>query len=414
MNALWAFWIGVGLLWGAVLWWVARPLLARRQFGRSAGAALLSVCIIAASAALYLHWSSGYREAVLGEMPPPNFERLVARLAADLERDPSDVAGWLLLASSHKMLGDYARAVSAYEQAAARAPLEDWSKVEYAEALFLHAGGRFEPPAAALLRQAVAGDADDDKGLWLLGMANFQAGDYGAAIRDWQRVYEHSDDNPRVREALAEQIAAARARLTASAASGSAPESAPAPASEPASAVPAAAAATGAPASASEPASAPAPAAPAATAAAAATGAPASASEPASAAPTAPAGRRIAVMVSIDPALRARASSTAAVFVYAKAAPAPTAPAAPLAVRRYRVGELPLVAHLGREHAMAPSLTLDDFDSLRVVARVSQSGRAAAQAGDFIGVGALAAGGGDTLAVHIGEVVAGDADAAAE
>ncbi len=342
MSALWAFWAGVGLLWGAALWWLVRPLLARHGARSAPGAALLAVSVVVASAALYLHWSSGYREVVLGATAPPDFERLVARLAADLERDPGDAAGWLLLASSHKMLGDYARAVRAYEQAAARAPLEDWGKVEYAEALFLQAGGRFEPPAVELLEQALAGGGDGDKGLWLLGMANFQAGDYASAIRRWQRLHERSGDNPRVRDAVAEQIAAARARLAASAVGDDAVRAA------------------------------------------------------------APEGRRIAVMISIDPELRARASPDAVVFVFAKAA---SGPPAPLAVRRFTVGELPLEAYLGREHAMAPALTLDDFDSLRVVARVSHSGRAAAQPGDFIGESALAPGAGDAVTVHVGEVV---------
>ena len=355
MNTLWAFWAGAAVLWGAALWWLVRPLFARRRaqssapgttpgstpsasLGATLGAVLLSVSIVGASAGLYLYWSSGYREAVAGApSPPPDFERLVARLAADLERDPDDVAGWLLLASSHKMLGDYARAVGAYEQAAARAPLEDWSKVEYAEALFLRAGGRFDPPAVALLEQALAGGADDDKGLWLIGMAAFQAGDYAAAIRHWQRVQERADVNPRVRDAVAEQIAAARARLDA-----------PAP-------------------------------------------------------PAPPQGRRVAVMVSIDPELRARASPDATVFVYAKAA---SGPSAPLAVRRFSVGELPLEVYLGREHAMAPSLTLDDFDSLRIGARVSHAGRAMAAPGDFIGESALAPDAGDAVDVHIGEIVA--------
>ncbi|MDD9806941.1 MAG: c-type cytochrome biogenesis protein CcmI, partial [Gammaproteobacteria bacterium] len=113
-------------------------------------------------------------------------------------------------------------------------------------------------------------------------------------------------------------------------------------------------------------------------------------------------GRRIAVLVSIAPELLERAAPDDTVFVYAKAA---SGPPMPLAIRRFRAADLPLEAYLGRENAMTPAMTLDDFDSLRVVARVSKSGRAAAQAGDFIGESALGPGAGDAVEVHIGDVV---------
>ena len=406
------FWIGVALLWAIALLWLAWPLLARARAARDAAdrddagatvlsaqleelrrdvesglldssdyesvrrdlesanegdvgednaaadwrwrrasAAVLSVFVVGASAGLYLLWSSGYPEGVAGPPPQQEFEQMVERLAGELGDAPEDAAGWVLLAESSKMLGEYAQAANAYREAAKHIELDDWLKVDYAEALFLGAGGRFSADTVALLEQALATDPDNEKGLWLLGMANFQAEDYAQAIRHWSRLQSGIEDNDGVRDAIGEQIAAARSRMEGG-----------------------------------DGAAAPADAAPGGDARPAPDGG----------------GRRIAVLVSIAPELLERAAPDDTVFVYAKAT---SGPPMPLAIRRFRAADLPLEAYLGRENAMTPAMTLDDFDSLRVVARVSKSGRAAAQAGDFIGESALGPGAGDAVEVHIGDVV---------
>lgn len=312
---------------------------------RRAGAALLSLFVVGASAGLYLHWSSGYPQGVAGPPPQQQFEQMVERLAGELGDAPEDAAGWVLLAESSKMLGDYAQAANAYREAAKHIELDDWLKVDYAEALFLDAGGRFSDDTVALLEQALATDPDNEKGLWLLGMANFQAEDYAAAVRHWSRLQSGIEDNDGVRDAIGEQIAAARSRMEGGDEAAPAGDARPAPDGG---------------------------------------------------------GRRIAVLVSIAPELLERAAPDDTVFVYAKAA---SGPPMPLAIRRFRAADLPLEAYLGREDSMTPAMTLDDFDSLRVIARVTKSGQAAAQAGDFIGESLLAPGAGDAIEVHIGDVV---------
>lgn len=312
---------------------------------RRTGAALLSLFVVGASAGLYLLWSSGYPQAVVGPPPQQQFEQMVERLAGELGDAPEDAAGWVLLAESSKMLGEYAQAANAYREAAKHIELDDWLKVDYAEALFLDAGGRFSDDTVVLLEQALVTDPDNEKGLWLLGMANFQAEDYAEAIRHWSRLQSGIEDNDGVRDAIGEQIAAARSRMEEGGSDAPAGNARPAPDED---------------------------------------------------------GRRIAVLVSIAPELLERAAPDDTVFVYAKAA---SGPPMPLAIRRFRAADLPLEAYLGREDSMTPAMTLDDFDSLRVIARVSRSGQAAAQAGDFIGESLLAPGAGDAIEVHIGDVV---------
>jgi cytochrome c-type biogenesis protein CcmH len=59
----------------------------------------------------------------------------------------------------------------------------------------------------------------------------------------------------------------------------------------------------------------------------------------------------------------------------------------PLAVARHRVSELPLDVRLTDAMAMMPAMKLSSFPSVEVIARVSKSGQAAAQAGDLLASG---------------------------
>jgi cytochrome c-type biogenesis protein CcmH len=58
----------------------------------------------------------------------------------------------------------------------------------------------------------------------------------------------------------------------------------------------------------------------------------------------------------------------------------------PLAILRRQVKDLPFEFVLDDSMAMNPSLKLSDFDKIVVVARVSKSGLATPQKGDFEGI----------------------------
>ena len=86
----------------------------------------------------------------------------------------------------------------------------------------------------------------------------------------------------------------------------------------------------------------------------------------------------IRVTVNLDPNLKASASDT--VFVFAKAT---QGPAAPLAVKRLTVADLPATVTLTDQDAMLAQLTLSLFENVTISARVTKSGNPIAQAGDF-------------------------------
>jgi cytochrome c-type biogenesis protein CcmH len=91
-------------------------------------------------------------------------------------------------------------------------------------------------------------------------------------------------------------------------------------------------------------------------------------------------GKVIPVEVSIDSELIGLVPDTAVVYVFAKAS---SGPAAPLAVSRHTISQLPLQIELPEEMAMLADLTIASFDEITVTARVSHSGNPIQQSGDF-------------------------------
>src|SRR5215469_9920212 len=101
--------------------------------------------------------------------------------------------------------------------------------------------------------------------------------------------------------------------------------------------------------------------------------------EAAGAAAAAPA---IRVRVSLAPGLKAKAAPNAALFVFAEAA---DRAGPPLAVKRYRVGDLPLDVELTDQDAPLPGQSLAGHASLMLTARVSMDGEPTSKPGDLEG-----------------------------
>ena len=183
----------------------------------------------------------------------------------------------------------------------------------------------------------LAVDPDHQRALWLIGISDYQQGQFAAAIDAWNRLLPNLPADSDIARSVRAQIEDAQAQL------GQAP-------AEPA--LPAVTAPPAAPAD-------------------------------AAAAPQAGTQARLTVHVRLDPKLADRLDPGATLFVFARAAEGPPMP---LALHRARAGELPLTVTLDDSTGMMPTMKLSMFPQVVVGARISTRGDASAQSGDLQGL----------------------------
>ena len=98
-----------------------------------------------------------------------------------------------------------------------------------------------------------------------------------------------------------------------------------------------------------------------------------------------PAGKVIAVQVTLDPALRSKVSPDETLFVFAEPVGQSSGP--PLAMRRFQVRDLPLRVTLSDTDAMLSGRKLSDYAAVIIIARISPHGNPLPQSGDLMGQG---------------------------
>ena len=267
----------------------------------------------------------------------PTLEEATSGLAERMRETPDDLGGWMLLGRAYKSMQRFADAREALANAHRIAPDDADVAVEYAEALTLASNSRrIEGEAAALLDRALAQQPTHERGLWLKGIQAYQAGDFAAAAETWERLRGSLPANADVHASLAERIADARARAQRPADAAST--------SPPTSLAPAQADSAGTPGARTE-------------------GAP-----------------RLLVEVDIAPDLKAKLEPNDVLYVFARA---PAGPRMPVAIQRLAASALPLTVTLDDSTSMLPQMTLSSLPEVVVGARVSHSGQAVPQPGDF-------------------------------
>ena len=309
---------------------VVVPLLRHRQ-SRLVGAAA-GVLILGAAAALYPLWSNwNWHESAQDPAAGPDVAAMVAKLETHLREDPNDVTGWVMLGRSYVALERMDDAIVAYDHAHRLDAGNAEAALGLGEAMSLRAGGNITPEAAKLFEQALSLEPGNPKALLYGGFAAAARGDVAAARNRWLALKEMHPP------AQIEQLLDARIA-----------ELGPAEAGNP----------------------------PAAGSARAGSAAMVNATEGAAS------DADVSVNIRIAPAIKARLTREAPLFVFARE---PGGKGPPLAAKRLTSAAIGTQIHLSAADSMLPGRVLTKGRRVSITARVSFSGQPLPAAGDLYG-----------------------------
>lgn len=189
----------------ATLGFVLRPLWRRKALPLAAAVAALAL----AAGLLYRLVGTPAALDPAQRTAPRTLAEAVARLEAELRRDPNQVEGLRLLGRAYLQQVQPAKARDAFARAARLAPDDADIAVEAAETRALaDPGRRFDADAIALLEGALRVQPMHQRGRWFLGIAQRQAGRDADAAKTWEPLLAVVDANAAA--ALRPQIEAAR------------------------------------------------------------------------------------------------------------------------------------------------------------------------------------------------------------
>ena len=309
---------------------VAVPLWRHRQ-SRTLGAAA-AVLIVAAAAALYPLWSNWHwRDSAQNPAAGPDVAAMVSKLETHLREDPNDLTGWVMLGRSYVALERMDDAIVAYDHAHRLDAGNAEAALGLGEAMSLRAGGNITPEAAKLFEQALSLEPGNPKALLYGGFAAAARGDVAAARNRWLALKEMHPP------AQIEQLLDARIAELGPAEAGNPPAAGSARAGS-----------------------------------AAMVNAPEGAASDAD----------VSVNIRIAPAIKARLTREAPLFVFARE---PGGKGPPLAAKRLTSAAIGTQIHLSAADSMLPGRVLTKGRRVSITARVSFSGQPLPAAGDLYG-----------------------------
>jgi len=141
-----------------------------------------------------------------GERSAQQIAANVDKLAEKLKSNPSDVAGWTMLARSYTSMERFGEAAGAYAKATELNPNDADLWAEYAFATAMAGNRKIDGKAIEYVDRALKVDPDNAKALQLAGTAAFDAKDYKKAIELWQRVLSKAPAGSDVAQAISARI----------------------------------------------------------------------------------------------------------------------------------------------------------------------------------------------------------------
>jgi len=245
-----------------------------------------------------------------------------------LKENPNDIEGWQVLSRSYVSLGRFEDAKRALKKLIELKGESPDLLVTLADASNLAAGGSMIGEPTRYVQRALALAPNHPQALWMAGVSEMQTGNATNAINYWEKLVPQLEGLPQQQQELQDLITQTKQQL----------------------------ASTNAPIINTE------------------NDAEGQTSDPASPA------NGIRVSVSLSSEIKAQASPSDLVFIFAKATQGPPAP---LAVKRLTVADLPASITLNDEDAMLAQFKLSLFENVSISARVAKSGNPIAQKGDL-------------------------------
>jgi len=175
----------------------------------------ICVFIVVISSGLYFSFGDVYRVAQKNFETPMNqegIEKMVTEFAAKMEKDPSNLQGWVMLARSYRILGRNQDAVKAYERAGSFVDSDPQLLADYADTLAANANGNFAGKPLSLINQALKLDPNNLMALWLSGTAAFNANNYRSAVQTWEKLALQLPPNSGELKLIEGSIAEARSK----------------------------------------------------------------------------------------------------------------------------------------------------------------------------------------------------------
>jgi len=261
------------------------------------------------------------------EVTPEKLTEMATALTRRLQDEPNSMEGWVMLGRVQRARAHYEESAEAYAKALTLSR-DDNLSIERAEVLAQKNGGSFAGEPWSIIQRVLTADPHHLNALFLAGSASYAEMNFNTALRYWERAREvvpaDSPDAPELDRAIAE----AREKMGLPA-------------------IP-----------------------PRAANAAAETQA-----NKATVAASSISGR-----VTLVKELQGLVAATDTVFVYATPV---TGSRMPLAILRTTADKLPLDFTLDDSMAMSPNAKLSGMDEVTVRVRISKSGQATAQPGDY-------------------------------
>ena len=289
---------------------------------------MLGIALVIPVGAVLLYRQVGTPAALDGVQAVTDVQKALGELRAHLAAQPNDIQGWMLLAQADMEMQQPEEARDAYGQILKQSPDNTTALVGWAQAdSTAHEDHHISDRARDLIERAIKLEPDNQRGLWLLGISDFQHARFAEAAATWRKLQPMLQPGTNVAQAVAEQIALADARA------GSAPTAA------------------------------------------------------SSTAVAANADQRPAlhVQVTLSPKLELKLAKGDTLFVYARAIDGPPMPLAVTRLDADQLKQVPATVTLTDAMSMVPSMKLSSVPRVVVGARISHSGNAIAQAGDLEG-----------------------------